>query len=264
MKLIERIANFLVETIAFIVIAHLSLPRAINEHRLRQWKSDGQLVVYQYTPIIYSWPLITVGFYSLILDKYGLASPGFLGWTWSLTLVLVLFTFMFDVTRAGVFVAILVGALGLAVAGWLEARYGLRMTGYVWDILDWFQMDFSRGNVTVVTLFMGGVYLGLFLWRNVDSVITIQGDHLTVHRFASETLSYQSGGWALKAHYRDLLEWFLGGGAGTLSIVHPVTGKELFTANHVPGFRQIAAETRRRSATNAKRDAQVVAHDKAA
>ncbi len=55
----------------------------------------------------------------------------------------------------------------------------------------------------------------------------------------------------IKARFVDLLEWLLGGGAGSLAIVHPVTGKELFVASHVPGFQSIAAETRKRfSVTN--------------
>ena len=247
--------RLLINCVRFVLIAHVSLPRAINEHNISNWEPKGRVVLYQYTPAIYTWPLITVGFYSLILDRYEVASPVVLGWVWALVLLLVIFTFLFDITRSGIGLMVLLSALALAVCGWLNARYQVPVERYLWQALSWFDMTFPRGIVLLVTLSLGVVYLSMLLWRRVDSVVAGVHDAdrrdvaerlVLVHRFAAEALSYQAGGWALKARFHDLLEWLLGGGCGTLAIVHPITGKELFVATHVPGFSRIAAEVRRR------------------
>ena len=244
--LIVRAFGGLIDLIQFILIAQFSLPRAINEHNIRNWAAGGRVVLYQYTPIIYTWPLISVGFYSLILDCYDLVPPAILGWCWSITLILVLTTLLIDISRGALVVSFLLLALAAAVSAWLRAAYQISVEHYLFGAVSWFEMDFPRGSVLLVTASLGLLYFGMMVWRQFDSVITIQGDQLTIHRFASEALSYQAGGWALRAKFQDLLEYILGGGSGSLAIVHPVSGKELFVANHVPGFARVAHETRRR------------------
>lgn len=239
------------DILIFIFVAQISLPRAINQHNIRNWEQGGQVSIYQYTPALYTWPLISIGFYTILLDHLKLVPQSILGWTWSITLILVIITFIFDVGRTGIMVTVLLAALFMAVGRVIELEWQIPLRDYLVVVFNSIEMEFPKGIVTLVTASIATVYFMMFLWRRVDSVITIQGDQLTIHRFADEALSYQPGGWMLKAKFADLLEWLLGGGAGSLAIVHPVSGKQLFVANHVPGFHAIAVETRKRfSVTN--------------
>lgn len=93
------------------------------------------------------------------------------------------------------------------------------------------------------------IYTANYVWRRYDSTMTVEGDQLTLHRLAADSLTYQRGNWMFRARFKDILEWLFGGGSGSLAIVHPVTGAELFVANHVPGFRRIAEKIQRQFST---------------
>jgi hypothetical protein len=246
MDVLENAFRRIVDFISFVFLAHVSLPRAINQHNLRNWEPNGSVTLYQYNPTLYTWPLITVGFYSLVCDHLGLVSPNLLGWAWTITLVLVLLTLAIDVGRLGVFMTIIMTVLFLCLFRLIEVELNVPLRQYLMDAFGLVEMTFPKGMVLIVTITFGFVYASMFIWKRMDSVLTIQGDQVTVHRFAADAISFAPGSWAFHAHLTDILEWLIGGGSGTLAIIHPISKKELFVARHVPGFAAIAQETRRR------------------
>jgi hypothetical protein len=246
MEVLETAFRRIIDFISFVFLAHVSLPRAINQHNLRNWELNGEVTLYQYNPTLYTWPLITVGFYSVVLDHLQLVSSNTLGWTWTITLVLVLLTLAIDVGRLGVFMTGIMSVLFLCIFRLVEVELKVPLRQYIMDAFGLVDMTFPKGIVLIVTITFGFIYASMFIWKRMDSVLTIQGDQVTVHRFAADAVSFAPGGWAFHAHLTDILEWLLGGGSGTLAIVHPISKKELFIARHVPGFAAIAQETRRR------------------
>lgn len=236
-----RIFGGLFHLLWLLILCHWSLPRAINERAIRRWRPGGSATFYQFSEAMYLYPLVPTGVYTLIFHHFGWASDAFLGWFFLSVVLAVIVTLVVDIGRGLMMALILLGGLLVVGSGYLEVAYKIEIGAHLSQLLRRLQMGFHPDwvlPITVVSALLFGINL---VWRRFDSVLTVQGDQLTIHRLGADSLSFQRGGWTFRKRFKDLLEWALGGGSGSLAIIHPVTHAELFVAHHVPGFAKIAA-----------------------
>lgn len=223
------------------IVAHWSLPRAINERQLRRWTPGGTAKFYQFGSSMYLWPLVPVGIYTLLLHHYNLVGEPLLGWIYLSMVIAVVTTLAIDIGRGLMVGLCLFAGLVVAVIAYLESAYGWQIGPWMSAMIAKLKMGYHVDWVLPLTVLSTVLFAINLVVRRYDCVLTVRGDQLTISRWAADTLSYQRGGWSFRARFKDLLEYLLGGGSGSLAIVNPVTGAELFIAEHVPGFSVIAA-----------------------
>lgn len=231
---------FVLHLVWLVIVAHYSLPRAVNVYNLQNLRRKRVAKFYQYSPVLYCWPLVPCGVYSLVFDYSGWLDSHTLGWIWSATLLIVLLTLAIDISIRGMTMFVL-GLLTTLFGFWLlEANLGVNVFVTLGDIFRWMDVRYPRGLVLLSTSVVAISYAVMLGRRRFDSVLTIQGDTLTVTTFGVTSDTYQRGGWQFKSHFNDMLEYLIGGGAGELSIVNPQSKAVLVKASHVPAFRKIA------------------------
>ena len=122
------------------------LTRRINR---RREKKKHEVEFYTYPKFLFCWPLILMGFVLWTLDYYSMAGTETLAWIWAITLLVVMVTVGFDLSRNYTFFwLVLIGGIWFMVI-WLRDVKSVRIFS---DIYNFFANLDPKLTESVVTL----------------------------------------------------------------------------------------------------------------
>jgi hypothetical protein len=182
-------------------------------------KNREEIVVYTVHPSFYLWMLIVTGFISAACVKHWPGSAAAWGWIYVFALLYTIVTLLFDISTLK---ALLWGGMFLLL--WIASKYledlkHMTVLSGVWSYLASLKPELNPGMASVISWMLlvpwiGALFHSFSRGRKAFSPNTIEERYLGDGREITDR-----SGLKFRTRYRDLLETFLGLGAGDLEAI---------------------------------------------
>ena len=195
-------------------------------------RTEPRVSLWSFPKAIFAWPLAACGLVVIGADLVG-AGGAWGGWLQLTCTLLVLFALALDADAAGSAVLILLGGLSGFFALWLRLVSDVDLFSLSWQAL---ARMIPGASVEVAYLSLSaGAFLILYavLRAAYDGRWQITPNEFQRIVTLRRRESHARGATTVQAEFPDLLEWLLGGGAGTLTIRDPRTRRVMDRIPHV-------------------------------
>lgn len=191
-----------------------------------------EVVFYTYPKFIFSWPLMVMGYLLWILDRSGVNSE-VLAWVWGVTLVVVLVTVGFDLSRNfTIFWLVLIAGCGFMIV-WMRDVKSVTLFSRIYDFFAGLDPAYSRSLGLMVSIVLTVLYAIMWLWTRVNSKWRITHNEFEHYQFGRMDDSLARGAKRVSSSYPDFFELALCL-AGDLVIYDSIGQRELRRIPHVP------------------------------
>jgi len=236
-------------------------------------KSKHEVVFYTYPKFIFCWPLIAVGFILCLFGGWNInqgrapveAAPGVVGeenpsasvapgvgeqsgpaggrrasqdtetlaWIWIITLVIVIITVGFDLSRNfTIFWLVLIVGIWFMIS-WLAVAKNITIFRRAYDLIAGLDPQYSAPMGLAVSIALSVLYLIMWVWTRINSKWRITHNEFEHYQFGRMDDSLARGAKRVRTSYPDFFE-FLVCLAGDLIIFDSSGRKQLRRIPHVP------------------------------
>jgi hypothetical protein len=196
-------------------------------------KGLHEVTFYTYPNLVFTWPIIVMGFLLWPIDKLGWVYPEVLAWFWGITILLVLITMGVDLNRnyAIFWLAVVLGSWTLVL--WLRDAKHITIFGYIYRFFADLDPTYSRNLGLIVSIPLTILWGIMWVWTRLNSKWRITHNELEHYQFGRMDDSLARGAKRIRTTYPDLFELLICL-AGDLEI-YDATGKKLLRRiEHVP------------------------------
>ena len=207
--------------------------RATTKSSARKERMRHEVQFYTYPKFLFCWPLIVMGFLLAGLDSLGWAGPETLAWIWGITLLIVLVTVGFDLSRNfTIFWLVLIGGVWILIV-WLRDVKGVTIFSRIYSFFADLDPSYSRSLGIIVSIALLLLYLIMWIWTRLNSKWRITHNEFEHYQFGRMDDSLARGAKRIRTSYPDFFELLLCL-AGDLIIFDSTGRTELHRIPHVP------------------------------
>lgn len=216
-----------------IVLFPLIMVGKLFVFRVSERQGNQVALFTSFSSLIYTWPIVFVGFLCAALSAWHVGTPAGLGWVWLITVILVLLVLGTDINRTVAFVWMLVVSL-IFTGGWLvKDKLHIPVLSWVYDWFASLNVQFESGTAVAISTVLGVILVVTFLQASFDGRHEISSREVTHRRLlrASESLPLTVN--RVRLDWPDLLEMMTLFGAGHLVVIDNM-GKEVMRIPNIP------------------------------
>lgn len=191
------------------------------------------LMFANFSSLIYTWPILVVGFVGWLLVGWGWADPAVMGWVWIFTLLVVLITLGTDIHRDSAVVWLLGIGLILALGALLNAKYQIPVLHNIYQHFSDMKVAFDRGTAIALTELLAIVHLIILIQAVFDGRHEISSRELTHRRLLRASEAWPLTINRVRLEWPDLLEMITLFGAGHLVVIDQ-DRKEVMRIRNIP------------------------------
>lgn len=192
-----------------------------------------EVTFYTYPNLVFTWPIILLGFFLWPIDKLGWVYPEVLAWFWGITLLLVLITMGVDLNRnySIFWLVVILGSWAMIL--WLRDAKGFTLFGRIYQFFADLDPAYSRNLGLIVSIPLTTLWIIMWIWTRLNSKWRVTHNELEHYQFGRMDDSLARGAKRIRTSYPDLFELLICL-AGDLEI-YDATGKKLLRRiEHVP------------------------------
>jgi len=205
-------------------------------HRIKH-----EVIFYTYPKFLFSWPLIAMGYLLWFVDNWKISTSEnsvwlnseTLAWIWIITLLVVIITVGFDLSRNFTifWLVLIIGTLFLIL--WLKDVHGVKIFRQIYDFFNDLDPVYSRSLGMIVSIVLTLLYLIMWIWSRLNSKWRITHNEFEHYQFGRMDDSLARGAKRVRTSYPDFFELLICL-AGDLIIFDSTGRRELRRICHVP------------------------------
>lgn len=196
-------------------------------------KRKHEVVFYTYPKGLFFWPVIVMGYALWFIDSQGWAEGETLAWIWAVTLLVVLVTVGFDISRNhAIFWLVVIVAIWFIIL-WLRDVKGWLIFKHIYNFFADLDPDYSGSLGLIVSIVLSVLFVIMWIWTRINSKWRITHNEFEHYQLGRMDDSLARGAKRIRSSYPDLFEFFLCL-AGDL-IIYDATGRRVLRRiPHVP------------------------------
>jgi hypothetical protein len=192
-----------------------------------------EVTFYTYPNLVFTWPIILLGYILWPIDKVGWVYPEVLAWFWGITLLLVVITMGVDLNRNYSIFWLVVILGSWAVVLWLRDTKGFTLFGHIYRFFADLNPVYSRNLGLIVSIPLTVLWIIMWVWTRLNSKWRVTHNELEHYQFGRMDDSLARGAKRIRTTYPDLFELLICL-AGDLEIYDAVGNRLLRRIAHVP------------------------------
>jgi hypothetical protein len=192
-----------------------------------------EVTFYTYPNLVFTWPIILLGYILWPIDKVGWVYPEVLAWFWGITLLLVVITMGVDLNRnySIFWLVVVLGSWVLVL--WLRDTKGFTLFGHIYRFFADLDPVYSRNLGLIVSIPLTILWIIMWVWTRLNSKWRITHNEMEHFQFGRMDDSLARGAKRIRTTYPDLFELLICM-AGDLEIYDAVGNRLLRRIQHVP------------------------------
>jgi hypothetical protein len=185
---------------------NLEKPGLIIEKVTGQRPGAARVVLYSYPELVYSWPVILLGFALWFTDRFGWLSPKTEAWIYAIAFVVVLLTMGTDVSRnMAVFWIAVIAAVSFLIL-WLRGAKGILFFDKIGQFLADLAPSYSADFGMMISMFLLVIYVIMLAAARINDKWVFSQNEIEHYVFFRGTSSLGRGAKGVSASYNDFFE----------------------------------------------------------
>jgi hypothetical protein len=192
-----------------------------------------EVTFYTYPKFVFCWPIIVLGFAFWLLREHAWLDSERMAWIWGFTVLVVLLTLGFDVSRnVAIFWVVLIAGSWFTIL-WLRDVKSVTVFSRIYQFFADLNPQYSPSLGVMLSLLMTVFYIIMWIWSRINSKWRITHNEFEHYQFGRMDDSLGRGAKSVRTSYPDFFELLLCM-AGDLVIYDSTGRRELRRINHVP------------------------------